>query len=280
MCAAIDESQDATTSNNMAAATPTVVVISSNSAVENIVAGLKGNGGPTNGIPEGQENIDATDLTREQWIKVLTSSSVLKAWKGQHEGGSMHINRAPCAGSIDMQGDLPEFEIADNTYIETMESKTSLEREMTLKAFTESGIQTALSGGAQDISFGFGGDFNWQNQQSIHGMDKESITAVHGFYNAERFLAGHGALLLCRVTLGGRLCTARELQTEEETRISDIKKDVRTQLNATIKGGAAGLSSGLAKQKRSNREDHHFQQASISRTSVETQGGNGLLASK
>lgn len=71
MCAAIDESQEATTSNNTAAATPTVAVISSNSAVENIVAGLKGNGEPTNGIPEGQEYIDATDLTREQWIKVL-----------------------------------------------------------------------------------------------------------------------------------------------------------------------------------------------------------------
>lgn len=80
-----------------------------------------------------------------------------------------------------------------------MESKTSLEREMTLKAFTESGIQTVLyvvegmyiacwlmdsrSGGAQDISFGIGGDFNWQNQQSIHGIDKEATTAVHGFYN-------------------------------------------------------------------------------------------------
>lgn len=35
---------------------------------------------------------------------------------------------------------LPEFEIADDTYVETRESKNSLEREMTLKAFTESGI--------------------------------------------------------------------------------------------------------------------------------------------
>lgn len=82
----------------------------------------------------------------------------------------MHINRAPCAGmkplllhqgcwklttealaledqdleSDDFQGSMPEFEIADDTYVETRESKTSLEREMTLKAFTESGIHAAL----------------------------------------------------------------------------------------------------------------------------------------
>ena len=35
------------------------------------------------------------------------------------------------------QLDLPEFEIADDTYVETRESKSRLEREMTLKAFTE-----------------------------------------------------------------------------------------------------------------------------------------------
>lgn len=40
--------------------------------------------------------------------------------------------------------DLPVFEIADYTYIETRESKSRLEREMTLKAFTETGIHTAL----------------------------------------------------------------------------------------------------------------------------------------
>jgi hypothetical protein len=39
---------------------------------------------------------------------------------------------------------IPEFEVADDVYIETRESKTRLESEMTLKAFTESGIHAAL----------------------------------------------------------------------------------------------------------------------------------------
>ena len=81
----------------------------------------------------------------------------------------MHINRAPCAGrchilpryrqaltisalalrgqrlkSEDIEQDLPEFEVADDTYLEIRESKNTLEREMTLKAFTESGIHAAL----------------------------------------------------------------------------------------------------------------------------------------
>lgn len=328
----MDSSRDVIAGTNVstpAAASPTVVVISSNSPVENIVAGLKSNGEIGNSTAEGQDNIDATDLTREQWVKVLTSSSVLKAWKGQPEGGSMHINRAPCAalalrdqspGSVDIESSLPEFEIADDTYVETRESKTSLEREMTLKAFTESGIQATLSGGTQDVGFGLGADFNWQKEQTIHGNSQGSLTAVHGFYNfprailhlhpdtfklsiqAERFFIEHGptiiegteeeidtvlhqfydrfgVILPCKVTLGGRLCTTRELQTEEETRISDIKKDVRTQLNATIKGGAASLGTGFTRQNRSDQEDRYTQQESASRMLVETQGGNGLLAS-
>ncbi|KAL8685481.1 MAG: hypothetical protein Q9218_007733 [Villophora microphyllina] len=44
-----------------------------------------------------------------------------------------------------MQQDLPEFEIADDTYVETRESRSSLEREMTIKAFTASGIHAAFA---------------------------------------------------------------------------------------------------------------------------------------
>lgn len=43
-----------------------------------------------------------------------------------------------------MQQDMPEFEITDDTYVETRESNSNLEREMTLKAFTVSGIHAAL----------------------------------------------------------------------------------------------------------------------------------------
>ena len=39
---------------------------------------------------------------------------------------------------------FPEFELADETYVETRESKNSLEREMVLKAFSESGIHAVL----------------------------------------------------------------------------------------------------------------------------------------
>ncbi|KAL8716850.1 MAG: hypothetical protein Q9225_005853 [Loekoesia sp. 1 TL-2023] len=325
MCAAKNEQQGVTALNNerdSAAATPTVVVISSNSAVENIIAGLKGDDATASQTAESHDYVDATDLTREQWIKVLTSSSVLKAWKAQLEGGSMHINRAPCAAlalkdrdleSGDMQEILPEFEIADDTYVETRESKTNLEREMTLKAFTEFGIHAALSGGAQDIGFGLGGDVSWQNEQTIQGTGQESTTAVHGFYNfprailhlysdslklsaqCERFFAEHGAKCFDEDEVDATLrrfydrfgklqCDSafdhRSLRAEEQTNISDIKKDVRTKLNATIKGGGAGFDTGMHRQRALDREDRHFQQAEISRMSLETQGGNGLLASK
>lgn len=42
------------------------------------------------------------------------------------------------------QDSMLEFEVVDDTYVETRESKSSLERKMTMKAFTESGIQATL----------------------------------------------------------------------------------------------------------------------------------------
>ena len=47
-------------------------------------------------------------------------------------------------GDDDTLDGIPEFEVSDDTCFETRESKTTLEREMTLKAFTESGIHAAL----------------------------------------------------------------------------------------------------------------------------------------
>jgi hypothetical protein len=39
---------------------------------------------------------------------------------------------------------LPEFEIADDTYVDSRETKGRLERELTLKAFSEHGIRAGL----------------------------------------------------------------------------------------------------------------------------------------
>ena len=51
------------------------------------------------------------------------------------------------AQSVDGEGEeqiLPEFEITDETYVDSMESKSLLERELTLKAFSENGIRAGL----------------------------------------------------------------------------------------------------------------------------------------
>ena len=55
----------------IAAARPTVVVISSNSEVEKIAAAFKSDSEIADPTAEGQDYADATDLRREQWIKVL-----------------------------------------------------------------------------------------------------------------------------------------------------------------------------------------------------------------
>ena len=101
------------------------------------------------------------------------------------------------------------------------------------------------------------------------------------YLNARKFhLYREGAILACRVTLGGRLCTSKELRNEDQTKISQLKKDLRTQLTATVIGAGIGVDAGIARQQGSQRNESRVQHDEASRMVLETQGGNGLLASR
>ena len=39
------------------------------------------------------------------------------------------------------------------------------------------------SGGAHGIGLGLGGEVQWQKEQDISAIERESVNAVHGFYN-------------------------------------------------------------------------------------------------
>ena len=52
--------------------------------------------------------------------------------------------KARTPGAEDETENLPEFEIADDTYVDSRESKSTLKRELTLKAFSETGISAEL----------------------------------------------------------------------------------------------------------------------------------------
>lgn len=52
-------------------AASTVVVISSNKPAENLITSLKGDSNTSESAPENQEVDDASELTREQWKKIM-----------------------------------------------------------------------------------------------------------------------------------------------------------------------------------------------------------------
>ncbi|KAF7513493.1 hypothetical protein GJ744_008787 [Endocarpon pusillum] len=330
MCATKMNSQElASALNNENKATSTIVAVVPSNVTENAMTILsrKLSGIPTIETPESQEFIDASDLTRDQWIQVLGASSVLKAWKRRSEGDTIHVNRAPCAAlslksrSADdhngTQG-LPEFEIADDTYVDSRESKSRLERELTLKAFSENGIRAGLSGGAPDVGFGLSGAVSWQKEGSDLDQQQTSNRAIHGFYNFPRvilhldpdyldlspqckqflkrygqdcldpnkisdiyktFTDRFGSILPARVTLGARLCTTQELNTDNISNIAEARKTLETDLTTKVIAASAGIQSGYHRKTGSSAVENMNQTAESSRMTLETQGGNGLLAS-
>ena len=70
------------------------------------------------------------------------------------------------------------------------------------------------------------------------------------------------------------------MQTEDKTKISEVKKSLRTQLTATVRGAGLGVESGMTHQQGSEISNRHNQRDEISRSTFETQGGDGLVASR
>ncbi|KAF5725218.1 membrane attack complex component perforin [Fusarium mundagurra] len=251
----------------------------------------------------------ANDLETNHWADVLNASNALRAWKGQQVDGNLHINRAPRADA------KPEFEVYDDSYTETQESSTSIEREMVLKAFSESGIRSALSAGANGVSFGLGLEVSKQKENSETVAKKDKTITIHGFYNFPRvilylepetlqlseacktflsktkastekkkeeflkkFFARFGDIIATKVTLGGRLCTTQEVNSADESKISEAKREVRKQLTATLTTPAAGLDLRGNRGKSVGTYERQISAEITTRTTIHTQGGNALLA--
>ena len=83
-----------------------------------------------------------------------------------------------------------------------------------------------------------------------------------------------------RVTLGGRLCTAKEVRADEKTNIADEKRKLKAELTATIVAPAAGVDVGATHTRNLTTTDKAEAHSQTTRMTIETQGGNALLASK
>ncbi|KAI3565898.1 hypothetical protein IWW34DRAFT_777279 [Fusarium oxysporum f. sp. albedinis] len=256
----------------------------------------------------------ANDLETDHWADVLNASNALRAWKGQQVDGNLHINRAPRA-AVTLKDAKPEFEVYDDSYTETQDSSTSIEREMVLKAFSESGIRSALSAGANGVSFGLGLEVSKQKENGETVAEKDKTITIHGFYNFPRviiylepetlqlsevcktflsktkastekekeeflkkFFTRFGDIIVTKITLGGRLCTTQEVNSADESKISEAKREVRKQLTATLSAPAAGLDLRGTRGKSVGTSERQVSAETTTRTTIHTQGGNALLA--
>lgn len=131
MCAAkIDGVEEVPSRSESTLPSPpsTIVAVVPSQAAESLVSILSrtSNGITASAETAESEFIDASDLTREQWMRVLydpsgltttrltanrSASSVLKAWKQGSDGGNTHFNRAPCAGSAPLPSSARAYRV-------------------------------------------------------------------------------------------------------------------------------------------------------------------------
>jgi hypothetical protein len=236
------------------------------------------------------ESIDhVADLGHDDWDKLVKLNGILRAWKGEYSGSKLSIHRAP-KPALALKDEELEFEVSDDSFTETRESSTRIERDMTLKGFTESRIHAALAGGAHGLTLGLGGNISWHTNDTSDSRDTSDITTIHGFYNFPRvtihlepgslklsdacvkFMKKHknnenneevlkeffqqfGGMLATRVALGGRLCTKQEVKSEQQSIMIEEKNEMKSQLTATVITPGGGLSIGGNRSKGSTSTD-------------------------
>ena len=59
-----------------------------------------------------------------------------------------------------------------------------------------------------------------------------------------------------------------------------MKKNLESQLTAKVEGVGVGVDAGTKHRKENEQNERHAQHGESSRLTLETQGGNGLLASR
>jgi len=80
--------------------------------------------------------------------------------------------------------------------------------------------------------------------------------------------------------LGGRLCTSQDVNSNDETDILGIKREIRKQLTATVMTPAGGFDHGANKTKNFQTTSREVSADETTRMTIQTQGGNALKAAR
>lgn len=89
-----------------------------------------------------------------------------------------------------------------------------------------------------------------------------------------------GGIIATRVVLGGRLCTSKEIAAHQKSNMAEERRRLRSELTATIVGPGAGSSSSISHIKDNSATNKVDTTQRTTRMTIETQGGNALLASR
>lgn len=89
-----------------------------------------------------------------------------------------------------------------------------------------------------------------------------------------------GSIIATKVTLGGRLCTTQDVNSDDKKEISETKREVRKQRTATLMTPAGEFDQGISKTKGTEETGGVTLADKTTRMTIQTQGGNSLMAAR
>ncbi|KAB8226678.1 hypothetical protein BDV33DRAFT_197668 [Aspergillus novoparasiticus] len=286
---------------------------------------------------------DATnpaDMSEKEWNIVIRNNSLTSASRlvfsnlGRASDGSKklkfrRIERAPYSAfvlkprkfqpheisdsevKIEQQFHIPRFVVADDSYVDTFETKSSVATAMARSSFSSIEAEASIEGGAFGFSAAVSAGFSSSESNALSKQSTAESSTMNITYNFPRvvlhldeyslelsdecsqdlirvkdvnsliaFHHKYGHFFATRVELGGRLFSSEKFSTLGTSSESEATKQMKISASASFSSRFVSGSASYSQENGQSAQDSDARRSMQSSISWQAQGGDTLLCNK
>ncbi|PIG84232.1 hypothetical protein AARAC_006018 [Aspergillus arachidicola] len=286
---------------------------------------------------------DATnpaDMSEKEWNIVIRNNSLTSASRlvfsnlGRASDGSKklkfrRIERAPYSAfvlkprkfqpheisdsevKIEQQFHIPRFVVADDSYVDTFETKSSVATAMARSSFSSIEAEASIEGGAFGFSAAVSAGFSSSESNALSKQSTAESSTMNITYNFPRvvlhldeyslalsdecsqdlirvkdvnsliaFHHKYGHFFATRVELGGRLFSSEKFSTLGTSSESEATKQMKISASASFSSKFVSGSASYSQENGQSGQDSDSRRSMQGSMSWQAQGGDTLLCNK
>ncbi|OGM42255.1 hypothetical protein ABOM_009045 [Aspergillus bombycis] len=292
-------------------------------------------------VAEAAENAtNPADMSEKEWNVVIRNNSLTSASRlvfsnlGRASDGSKklkfrRIERAPYSAfvlkprkfqpheisdsevKVEQQFHIPRFVVADDSYVDTFETKSSVATAMARSSFSSIEAEASIEGGAFGFSAAVSAGFSSSESNALSKQSTAESSTMNITYNFPRvvlhldeyslelsdecgqdlirvkdvnsliaFHHKYGHFFATRIELGGRLFSSEKFSTLGTSSESEATKQMKISASASFSSKYVSGSASYGQENAQSSQDSDSRRSLQGSISWQAQGGDTLLCNK